>query len=277
MELKRVIYVTFEIGESLEQLNKQPEVIPVSSYEELEQLLNNSSKDDRKESLLLVGSKESLRIGESYEVAHLGVGNLSGVAYLIEDVGTMEASYLDRVYRRFHHLPWEITRTKRCILREMTMDDLPELFALYEDSEVTRYMEGLLPYEEEVEKQKAYIVNRYPFYEYGLWMVCDKDTGEIIGRAGLEDRDLGEESVVELGYLIRPDYQGKGYAKEVCQAILDYAWEELGFEEVNCFIEEENLPSVALAKSLGFTYVCAHMEGNRKILRFVQKSNIINH
>ena len=269
--------MTFEIGESLEQLNKQPEVIPVSSYEELEQLLNNSSKDDRKESLLLVGSKESLRIGESYEVAHLGVGNLSGVAYLIEDVGTMEASYLDRVYRRFHHLPWEITRTKRCILREMTMDDLPELFALYEDSEVTRYMEGLLPYEEEVEKQKAYIVNRYPFYEYGLWMVCDKDTGEIIGRAGLEDRDLGEESVVELGYLIRPDYQGKGYAKEVCQAILDYAWEELGFEEVNCFIEEENLPSVALAKSLGFTYVCAHMEGNRKILRFVQKSNIINH
>ena len=277
MELKRVIYVTSEIGEFLEQLNKQLEVIPVSSCEELERLLGNSSQENLGKSLLLVGSKESLKIGQSKGIALLGIGDISGVAYLIQDVGTMEASYLDRVYRRFHHLPWEIAQTKRCTLREMTMEDLPELFALYEDPEVTRYMEGVLPYEEEVAKQEAYIANRYPFYEYGLWMVCDKDTGEVIGRAGLEDRDLGEETVVELGYLIRPDYQGQGYAKEVCQAILDYAWEGLGFEEVNCFIEEGNLPSVALAKSLGFTYVCAYMEGNRKILRFVQKSNIINH
>ena len=157
------------------------------------------------------------------------------------------------------------------------MGDLPALYALYEDPEVTQYMEGLLPYEEEAAKQEAYIANRYPFYEYGLWMVCDKDTGEVIGRAGLEDRDLGEESLVELGYLIKPKYQGQGYAKEVFQAILDYAWENLGLEEVNCFVEEENLPSVALAKSLGFTYVCTYIEGDRKILRFVQKSNIINH
>ena len=277
MELKRVIYVTSEIRESLEQLNKQLEVMTVSSYEELEQLLEDSSQDYRKESLLLVGSKESLSLGVSYEVAHLGTGDLSGVAYLIEDVGTMEASYLDRVHRRYHHLPWEIAQTRRCILREMTMEDLPALYALYEDPEVTQYMEGLLPYQEEAAKQEAYIANRYPFYEYGLWMVCDKDTGEVIGRAGLEDRDLGEESLVELGYLIKPKYQRQGYAKEVCQVILNYAWENLGLEEVNCFVEEENLPSVALAKSLGFTYVCTYIEDDRKILRFVQKSNIINH
>ena len=81
MELKRVIYVTSEIRESLEQLNKQLEVMTVSSYEELEQLLEDSSQDYRKESLLLVGSKESLKIGQSKGIAVLGVGNVSGVAF----------------------------------------------------------------------------------------------------------------------------------------------------------------------------------------------------
>jgi RimJ/RimL family protein N-acetyltransferase len=77
--------------------------------------------------------------------------------------------------------------------------------------------------------------------------------------------------------LIKRKHQGKGLATEVCQAILQYAQEELEIEELNCFIEEGNTPSIKLAESLGFSYLETIMEQDRKMLRFIRKSPIIKH
>ena len=54
--------------------------------------------------------------------------------------------------------------------------------------------------------------------------------------------------------MIAPEYQRKGYATEVCRAILTYAKEELEAESVNCLVDEKNVPSVRLVEKLGFTY-----------------------
>ena len=70
----------------------------------------------------------------------------------------------------------------------------------------------------------------------------------------MEDRDYPEGMVMELGYMIAPEYQGKGYATEVCRAILTYAKEALEAESVNCLVDEKNVPSVRLVEKLGFTY-----------------------
>jgi RimJ/RimL family protein N-acetyltransferase len=173
------------------------------------------------------------------------------------------------------------------------MEDMDALFALYEDKDLTKYTEPLLEYEEEVNKQRAYIDHMYRYFGYGMWLVFLKDTGELIGRAGVEHRQIYDsdrtpinydaheecklETVTELGYLIKKDYQGQGLATEVCQAILKYAEEELEIEEVNCFIQEGNTPSIKLAESLGFSYRETIVEQDRKMLRFIRKSHIIKH
>ena len=54
--------------------------------------------------------------------------------------------------------------------------------------------------------------------------------------------------------MIGVPYQRKGYATEVCTAILDYAREELSLPFVNCLIEEGNLVSEHVAGRLGFAY-----------------------
>lgn len=71
----------------------------------------------------------------------------------------------------------------------------------------------------------------YGYYGYGMWLVFDKASGELIGRAGLEHREFPDAVELELGYLIDPDRQGQGLATEVCQAILAFAREELDFPE----------------------------------------------
>lgn len=97
-----------------------------------------------------------------------------------------------------------------------------------------------------------YIVNRYPFYDYGMWTILDKSTGMVIGRAGLEEREVDGEVYTELGYMIHHLYRRKGIAFEVCQAILEYAKTILYLEEIHLFVHVGNTASKRLAQKLGF-------------------------
>ena len=136
---------------------------------------------------------------------------------------------------------------------------------IYEQKGVTDYLEPLYEEEEESAYTKAYIETRYRFYEYGMWVVFDKETGTMIGRAGLENRDVAVgvdekgqfiyESQVELGYMVTPSYQRKGYASEVCRAILRYAKEELELHFVNAFIHAENTASIGLIEKMNFQLI----------------------
>ena len=156
-----------------------------------------------------------------------------------EGLEEVDFEFLQRVYRRHHKLPWFILATERCIVREFCMDDLDDLFELYAGEGMTDYIEPLYSYEEEKQYQQAYIENMYGFYGYGMWVVCDRKTGKMIGRAGVEHREeLGGE--LELGYAIGRPYQGRGIAKEVCLAILDYVKEELEANRIFCLIDPGN-------------------------------------
>lgn len=178
-------------------------------------------------------------------------GELAEANILVEGFAEIDAEFLTQVYQRNHHIPWTILETKRCIVREISLEDIDDLFVLYSGEGMTKYMEPLYEYEKEKEYQKAYIENMYGFYGYGMWIVIEKETGTFIGRAGIEHREeLGGE--LELGYAIGTPYQRQGYATEVCLAIIEYARERLECEELNCLIEEGNFVSEHLAERLGF-------------------------
>lgn len=170
-----------------------------------------------------------------------------------EGMEEIDGVFLQRVYERHHHIPWTILETPRCVVKEFSMEYLDALFELYAGKGMTDYMEPLYPYEEEREYQQAYIEQMYRFYGYGMWIVCDRSTGKLIGRAGVEHREeLGGE--LELGYAIGVPWQRQGYATEVCNAILTYVKEELMLPSVCCLIEERNVVSEHLARKLGFYY-----------------------
>ena len=66
-----------------------------------------------------------------------------------------------------------------------------------------------------------------------MWLAKEKGTHRLIGRAGIDYRMLGEEEIIEMGYVIAPEYQRQGYAYEVCQAIMAWAKSNLDiFEEL---------------------------------------------
>ena len=172
---------------------------------------------------------------------------------VVEGFEEVDMILLQRVYERHFNIPWTILETKRCIVRELELSDMDALFSMYAESGMTDYMEGLYEYEEELEYQKAYIENMYHFYGYGMWLVFEKKTGTLIGRAGVEHREELNGDM-ELGYAIRTSFQHQGYAYEVCQAIMQYAGEELQVHLLRCMIQKENTLSEKLAIKLGFSY-----------------------
>ena len=177
--------------------------------------------------------------------------------YVFESFEGMMPDYFVMVYSRFYGLPLEIFETERLRVREMTLNDIDRLYEIYADPSITEYMEGLYPdKKDELEFSKSYIENMYGFYGYGLWMVIEKASGRIIGRAGISNREVDGEVYLELGYVIAKESQRQGYATEVSRAIARYAKNELGATQVIALMKPENEASIRTAKKLGFREVC---------------------
>lgn len=177
--------------------------------------------------------------------------SLPSGAYCVESLSDVSYDYLDKVYRRTKGLPWEILSTNRLIIREITPEDVSRLYELYADETITRYMEPLFPEQQQEEDYtRDYIQNVYYFYGYGMWLITLKESGEVIGRAGLEYKE-GFDGL-ELGFMLGVSYQHKGYAYEACEGILNYAREELEQTSFRAVVHQDNEASIRLCKRLGF-------------------------
>jgi RimJ/RimL family protein N-acetyltransferase len=172
-------------------------------------------------------------------------------SYCVESLEDIDDDFIERIYRRFNGIPWDIAQTDRLLIREITLSDVPRLYELYEDESITKYMEPLFPQiEQEFVYTKDYINNIYKFYGYGMWVIVEKSSSLVIGRVGLENRE-GFDGL-ELGFMLGVDYQHKGYAYEACNAVLRYAVTELGQSNFCAYVDENNVPSIKLCLKLGF-------------------------
>lgn len=177
---------------------------------------------------------------------------IDGVRYITDSIELCSQKYLDMVCARQKKIPLTILETERTVVREITVDDLSAMYELYDDEEIRKFLEPLYVYEEEKAFTEKYIDEVYGIYGYGLWVVFDKDSGKLIGRAGIGIRCINGEDENELGYIIKKEYRKMGICMEVCNAIIQYAWDELEFDRLYIVTEPANIPSVKIAEGLGF-------------------------
>lgn len=241
-------------------------------YLGLEQIKNSNDCiviTDKEADVLTLKGKDGLNINMpsvpviAYDNRKLEKQDLFKADLLIEELGSINLRLLSNIYLRFHKEPVVIAETDRLFIREMKLSDLDELYRLYEPASITRFLEPLYESrQEEEEFLEAYIKCMYGFYGYGMWALVDKNSNRLIGRAGLDNREVDGEIQIELGYMVGVPYQRQGYAYEAAVSILKFAVNELECEFVNCFVNKNNTASAALLKKLGFKYVYeAYIEG----------------
>lgn len=200
--------------------------------------------------------------------------DFSGFLFAVEDPEDLETEYIERAYRRLKGLPWNILRTMRCLIRETVPDDVDAFYQIYSHPSITEYMEGLYPdVEEEKQYVREYMEKVYTFFGFGVWTVVEQAAGTVIGRAGLSYREGFDEP--ELGFIIGVPWQRRGYAEEVCRAVLAYGWSALEFQRIQALVEVENAPSLRLCEKLGFCWNARLTLGDREYYRLlIEKESI---
>lgn len=145
-----------------------------------------------------------------------------------------------------------IITTKRLILRPWKEEDLEPFAALNADPRVMEYFPSVLSREESeaVMRSSSEHIEKFG---WGKWAVALKETGEFIGRMGLEKVDFQASFYphVELGYRLAYNHWGKGYASEGSKAVLDYAFNVLKLEEVVAFTSVQNRRSQEVMIRIG--------------------------
>jgi len=89
------------------------------------------------------------------------------------------------------------------------------------------------------------------------WAMVLAQTGDCIGALGLNALD----PTPELAYHVHPDAWHSGYAREACQAVIDWTKANLASRTIEAFIDEENASSRRLAEHLGFEPMDASRQG----------------
>ena len=143
-----------------------------------------------------------------------------------------------------------IIETERLLLREMTEEDFPALYKVLADSEIMKHYPDVFD-ENRVRNWILRNIERYRVFGFGLWAVCLKATGEMIGDCGLTMQFINGEIKPEIGYHIRADQQRKGYAKEAAIAVRDWTFNNTPFQIVYSYMKYTNEPSVKTAISYG--------------------------
>jgi len=150
-------------------------------------------------------------------------------------------------------MPHEL-ETQRLRLRLWRDDDLDNMCAVYMDPEVTRYIAtGWADHIDKVRERMERQARRWREHGFGIWAVEDRETGEFLGRSGLQHLDQTDE--VEVGYIFLQKGWGKGYATEAARASLRYGFDYLGLDRIVACAYPENTASRNVMTKMGMRYV----------------------
>ncbi len=177
--------------------------------------------------------------------------SFEGAQYIFSEIDDVDADSFIKAYQRQAGEPWDILETDRLRIRETTVEDVDDLYKIYAEPSMTRYMEGL--FEDPADEKrymKDYIEKVYSLMGFGVWSLVNKEDGKLIGRAGFSIRNGFDEP--ELGFFIGVPWQRQGFATEACSAIMEFGRNVLGFDKVQTLVKKENEVSIHLCEKLGF-------------------------
>ena len=143
--------------------------------------------------------------------------------------------------------------TDRLVLRDWRDEDWPEFFRVTNTPAVMRWLGGLLDEDGKV-AQRNRVETCAAKNGHCFWAIERKSDGALLGFCGLKRADAPGSSVLgemEVGWRLREDAWGNGYAKEAAIASLDAAFERFGAEQVVALTIKENIASWGLMERLG--------------------------
>jgi ribosomal-protein-alanine N-acetyltransferase len=152
--------------------------------------------------------------------------------------------------------PIDPVETERMILERLRLEHGPEQLRLLLDPRVgaTLWPGAEPPTEAEVLGGLAAKVRHWDRHGFGMWLLRDRQTGEMVGRGGLQYTYTAGLHDVEAGWAIVPERWGQGLATELADACVEVGFERVGLLEIVAFTLPTNTASRRVMEKSGFSY-----------------------
>lgn len=135
----------------------------------------------------------------------------------------------------------------------MTEDDLDDMARLLGDPAVMRYYPRVRDRAEALEWIR-WNQRLYRDRGFGLWLMTLRETGEFVGDCGITVQNVEGRAEIEIGYHVRADLQGHGYATEAATVCRDHARDAHDVRRLIAIISPANVPSQRVAEKIGLGY-----------------------
>ena len=175
------------------------------------------------------------------------------------------------------HQPFVIPvlETPRTVMRPHTPDDFDDVAAMWAEPAVVRHISGEPSSREESWARLLRYIGHWTALRFGYWVVEDRRSGRYLGDVGLADfkRDIQPSlhGMAEVGWVLRPEAQGRGLATETVSAALKWADADLEFDCTACLIAPANPASIRVAEKTGFRQVSQTLCHGQPTLLFHRK------
>ena len=152
--------------------------------------------------------------------------------------------------RTFTSFP--ILRTERLTLRQLSLDDQQNIFALRSDKEINKYLNRQISNTIEdaiefIKKVNDNIKKNNSIY----WVITLTKTDTFVGTICLFDFS-NEKNSCEIGYELMTKFQGQGIMKEAVEKVIDYAFQILQFQKIVAVTHNGNQNSTKLLTKFKF-------------------------
>ena len=144
--------------------------------------------------------------------------------------------------------------TERLVLRLPRIEDFDAYADMIGDEETARFIGGHMP-RPAAWRKFLQMPGAWAMQGFAMFSLIEKSSGEWIGQAGpwMPEGWPG----TEVGWALRKEFTGRGYAVEAATAAIDWAFDTLGWTEVIHTIQPPNAASIALAERLGSSWLRA--------------------
>ena len=157
--------------------------------------------------------------------------------------------------------PFPNLETERLLLRRVDNNDVNEIFALRSDPETMKYIpRPLVKTTEEALEHIATIDSKIDTNEGINWAITLKGNPKLIGIIG-HYRIKPEHFRAEIGYILLPEYSGKGIITEAIQEVVQYGFEIMKLHSIEAIIDPENHGSAKVLEKNNFVKE-AHLKEN---------------
>ncbi len=161
-----------------------------------------------------------------------------------------------QVLLRNRRINMNLLETKRLIVKPTSLDNFENVYALFSDPEVMRYVGRGVRTREETQANLKKMIQHQEKHGFSVGDVYEKHTGLFVGRAGLIYLEMKDDQPdIEVGYTLHKKFWKNGYATELAKAFLDWGFNNLSVKKLVAVIRPENEGSRRVLEKSSMHYV----------------------